>query len=306
MATITDLSEVELQQQQHKQWVDCLRAQYIDYPFEVAFETLALCNASCDFCPYPTLTERAGSRMSDALIEKIINDLTEIPPAVWFQVNPGGISERFLDSRIFDIFELINRRLPGAGLPLNSNGSTLTEGNLLRLVQIKKIVSLNVSLNEFRPERYEQVMGLPFGRTITHLNMLHELKLANRAYFPIVVSCVRDGTEEDQRFVEWVREHYPGFETTLLVRGDFLGNVQIHGPLVLAPSIPCSQWFKLRIWADGRIALCCLDAQPVPEHGHAATHRLLDVYNQPARRHRRLSVLSRLEVDVCSRCNMLV
>ena len=43
---------------------------YLDYPREVTIETLALCNAACEFCPYPDL-ERQGTRMSDALVEKI-------------------------------------------------------------------------------------------------------------------------------------------------------------------------------------------------------------------------------------------
>jgi len=46
-------------------------SRYMDYPFKVSFETLTLCNAICDFCPYPSLT-RKGTMMSDSLIAKII------------------------------------------------------------------------------------------------------------------------------------------------------------------------------------------------------------------------------------------
>lgn len=307
MADKSELVTVEHRQRQQKQFVDWLRAnRYIDYPIQVGFETLALCNATCDFCPYPGLTDRNGQRMSDKLIEKIVDDLTGIPPEVWFEVNPGGISERFLDSRIFDIYELINRKLPRAGLPINSNGSVLNERNLLRLIGIKNIMNLNISLNEFRAARYKQVMGLPFDRTIRNLDLLHELKVANRAAFPVVLSRVGDGTEDDQRFLAWAQEHYPAFGVTLLARGDFLGNVKTGAPLVPVPSIPCSQWFKIRIWADGKVAFCCLDARPQPGSEDAASRNILDIYNSPARRAMRVDVVSRLDVDVCSRCNMLV
>ena len=46
------------------------RSPYLDYPQEVHIETLALCNAKCSFCPYPTM-DRQGDRMPDELIDKI-------------------------------------------------------------------------------------------------------------------------------------------------------------------------------------------------------------------------------------------
>jgi len=41
-------------------------SRYMDYPFLLSFETLTLCNAICDFCPYPfsrftTVPRAAGS-----------------------------------------------------------------------------------------------------------------------------------------------------------------------------------------------------------------------------------------------------
>src|SRR5688500_7831084 len=54
-----------------------LQTSYVDYPAVVHLETLAVCNAACEFCPYPRL-ERQGARMSDALIEKVIDDLSDM------------------------------------------------------------------------------------------------------------------------------------------------------------------------------------------------------------------------------------
>ena len=42
----------------------------LDFPAIVHLETQANCNASCNFCPYPSL-ERKGTRMSDELIAKV-------------------------------------------------------------------------------------------------------------------------------------------------------------------------------------------------------------------------------------------
>src|SRR5262249_47912810 len=70
------------------------RSPYLDYPQEVHIETLAMCNASCTFCPYPTM-ERQGDRMSDALIDKIIDDLTKIPQNIRFNIAPFKVNEPF-------------------------------------------------------------------------------------------------------------------------------------------------------------------------------------------------------------------
>jgi sulfatase maturation enzyme AslB (radical SAM superfamily) len=51
---------------------------YRDYPLFVVLETLALCNAKCGFCPYPTM-ERLGTKMPDQQIDKIISGLKAIP-----------------------------------------------------------------------------------------------------------------------------------------------------------------------------------------------------------------------------------
>ncbi|MEQ9068278.1 MAG: radical SAM protein, partial [Gimesia chilikensis] len=51
---------------------------YMDYPRHVHLETQARCNASCNFCPYPDLN-RKHTKMSDELIDKILNELTAIP-----------------------------------------------------------------------------------------------------------------------------------------------------------------------------------------------------------------------------------
>src|SRR5258708_7756934 len=93
------------------------RSPYMDYPSHVHLETLAICNAACTFCPYPTL-ERQGTRMADELIAKVIADLAAIPRSLSFQLSPFKVNEPFLDVRLFDILAEVNERLPHAPLTL--------------------------------------------------------------------------------------------------------------------------------------------------------------------------------------------
>ena len=122
---------------------------YLDWPAIVHMETIAVCNAACDFCPYPQL-ERKGAKMSDALIEKIISDLADIPRDVPFQLAPYKVSDPFLEARLFDILELVNSRLPNAEISIITNGSPLTERKIQQLQQVKSMKYLSVSRSEER------------------------------------------------------------------------------------------------------------------------------------------------------------
>jgi sulfatase maturation enzyme AslB (radical SAM superfamily) len=86
---------------------------YMDFPAKVTVETMVLCNAVCDFCPYPVL-ERKGQIMPDSLIEKILCELEDIPNRPAFEVSLSRVNEPFLDTRIFDISAEIERRFPEA------------------------------------------------------------------------------------------------------------------------------------------------------------------------------------------------
>ncbi|MDP6951424.1 MAG: radical SAM protein, partial [Alphaproteobacteria bacterium] len=141
--------------------VDLLRASvHAKYPRHVHLETLAVCNAACSFCPYPTL-EREGTRMPDALIDKIIADLAAISRQVPFMLAPYKVNEPFLDARLPDILHRINARLPNAAICLFSNGSAFTERSLSKLATVRNIEYLVISLNECEAEPYEALMQMP-------------------------------------------------------------------------------------------------------------------------------------------------
>jgi uncharacterized Fe-S cluster-containing radical SAM superfamily protein len=199
------------------------RSQYLNYPIEVSFETQAICNAECTFCPYPTM-ERKGDRMSDFLIEKILSDLKEIPPNIQFTLSPFKVNEPFLDKRIFPICETINASLPNAKLRLFTNGSPLTNEIIDKISLIKNVQHIWISLNEFEDSAYEQLMGMPFYKTISKLEFLHSV-LDKGFPHPVIISRVADGSNRDLSFINFVNEKFPLFEGFLIGRNDWAGQV---------------------------------------------------------------------------------
>jgi hypothetical protein len=280
-------------------YLDELRKSCIDYPAVVSIETFVQCNAACRFCPYPQLT-RKGERMPDTLFEKIIKDLCDIPETHKFDVNLSRINEPFLDSRIFLFASRINEVLPQASLVFFSNGSTLSSQIIAKLQRLNSISRLNISLNDHRPQVYQEVMQLPFDRTYCALHLLHDAELP----FPVILSRVGDGSGEDVAFTEWVKVTFPKFKAVVSFRSDWLGLTTSYRQPI--PDVGCSQWFKLHLLANGRDAFCCIDAEGRWGAGDVRNNHALDIYNTSIRRARREVKISRTKYgQLCGSCPLL-
>jgi hypothetical protein len=276
---------------------------YLDFPASFSVETMSLCNAVCDFCPYPGLT-RKGESMPDHLIEKILREIEEIRERPPFNINLSRVNEPFLDSRILDISVDIERRLPEARNMFFSNGTPLTETVLLRLSRLRRVDFLMVSVNDHRPARYEAVMGLPFEKTVSRLHLINEMRAEGALDFQVYVSRVGDGTAADNEFLDWVKTVFPALSGLVTMRGDWMGVVPT--PIGPAPDVGCRQWFQLHVIANGRACFCGIDSDARHGVGDARTqHVIHEIYNHPDRRRLRTDVLSRLAVGACRDCTMV-
>lgn len=276
---------------------------FLEFPAHVHLETLARCNAACNFCPYPAL-DRKGERMSDALIEKIISDLEDIPRSHRFQLSPFKVNEPFLDTRLFDLLDQFRARLPNASVSLTSNATPITERTLDRLSGYPDLQYLWISFNDHRRDAYEKAMALPYDRTIDRLDMIHRRKAEGSFGIRVVLSRVGDGSSVDREFPDWVKTNYPLFDSHIFPRGEWLGQVA-SAPSASPPNVGCARWFDLSITATGIIAHCCMDGNAEHPIGDVTKSHLLEIYNHPEYRKLRESAHSRLEVDPCRRCNFL-
>lgn len=277
-------------------------SRYMDFPQHVHLETMASCNAACTFCPYPSL-ERQGTRMDDALIAKIIGDLGDMPRDLPFHLSPFKVNEPFLDVRLFDILHTVNDKLPQATLTLTSNATPITERSLDRLETVKNIGYLWISFNDHRPDRYEQIMKLPYGRTIERLDLIHRSKAEGRLPFVIVLSRVGDDTADDQAFRDWCAHRYPQFGCSVFQRGGWLG--QVDTGIGAVPEVGCMRWFELSITATGAVAHCCMDGQAKWPIGDVRRQHVLDIYNNPAYRRLREQTQRRQDASPCNTCTFL-
>lgn len=289
---------------QYQQNIEQLRrTPYMDYPAHVHLETLALCPAACNFCPYPTL-ERQGERMPDTLLDKVLTDLQAIPSNLPFQLSPFKVNEPFLDNRLIPLLQRVNQTLPNASITITSNLSPLTPEKLQALCGIQNIGYLWVSTNESTPEAYEETMKLPWARTQERLAMVHQAKAQGQLPFEVVLSRVGDGTPLDVAFQQWVQAEYPLFKSFVFQRGGWLGQVDLVLPNDV-PDVGCVRWFDVSITANGTVAHCCMDGNAQWPIGDVNQQSILEIYNQPHYRELREKTVSRRQVDPCKTCTFL-
>ena len=91
--------------------------------------------------------------------------------------------------------------------------------------------------------------------------------------------------------------------TQLSYRYDWAGKIDSPWPYADTLDIGCPRHSGMVILADGRVALCCLDAEGSYALGDASRDSLLSIYNSPRARSYR-SRTKRECGSPCSTCNM--
>lgn len=271
------------------------RADYLRQPFEVSIETLALCNARCTFCPYPTL-DRKGVRMSDELIDRLLVEMGQFKQPFFF--SPFKVNEPFLDKRLLYICDSFERMCPQGKLRLFTNGSMLNVLNISLIKALTRVEHLWISLNSHDPVSYERIMGLNFYRVTAKLDVLHE---TDKFPHPMIISKVSDDDyRKNDDFVIYVGQRWPKFIPVVIKRDGWLGYVEPSDPRV--PHRNCSRWFELSVMATGKVALCCMDGTGEHAIGNVNSQTLLDVYNSPGWLSHRSKFAVRQHYSPCNRC----
>jgi MoaA/NifB/PqqE/SkfB family radical SAM enzyme len=276
--------------------LEAMQSAFMDYPMEVSVETMAMCNARCTFCPYPTL-DRKGEKMPDELLDRLVDEMISWDREMYF--SPFKLNEPMLDKRTLPLCKRVNEQSEKIVLRIFTNGSTLTPENIDSIAKLDRVAQLWVSLNSHIPEEYERVMGLKFEQTAKKLDYLHEQD------FPHSVMLSTVGyPNEDFRY--YCFERWPKFESMAIKKDAWLGFTDAQFPNV--PDTACSRWFELSVTARGTVSHCCMDDGQNEKYsiGDVRFNTLYDIYNAPRWRERREALVSRRTLDnnsPCARCS---
>lgn len=275
-----------------------MQGQFLDYPMEVSVETMALCNARCTFCPYPTI-ERKGEKMPDELLNKLVDEMISWDRLMYF--SPFKLNEPLLDKRTLPLCERINAQSDKIVLRIFTNGSALTPENVEGVAKLKRVAYLWVSLNSHIPEEYERLMGLKFERTAKNLDHLHSVNFPHQ----VMLSTVGYPNEDFRRYCF---DRWPRFQSMAIKKDAWLGFTEAQ--VTEVPDTGCSRWFELSVMADGLVSTCCMHSGSGKDDpyviGDVRQQTLYEVYNAPKWRDRREGLVSRKTLDLavtpCASC----
>jgi MoaA/NifB/PqqE/SkfB family radical SAM enzyme len=275
-----------------------MQRQFMDYPIEVSVETMALCNARCTFCPYPTL-DRKGEKLADDVLDRLLDELISWDRPVYF--SPFKLNEPLLDKRTLPMCEKINAASDKIVLRIFTNGSALTPENIRGVANLKRVAQLWVSLNSHIPEEYERLMGLKFEQTAKKLDYLHSLDDFPHA---VMLSCVGYPNEDFRRYCF---DRWPKFQSMAIKKDGWLGFTDAQVSEI--PDEGCSRWYELSITARGDATTCCMSSGEDARYnfGNVNNQTLKEIYNLPYWRGLRENLGSRkaLSADThpCSACS---
>ncbi len=268
--------------------IDELRARYMTQPREVSIETLALCNAACVFCPYPTL-ERQGARLSNEVIATLIAEMGDWTEP--FFVSPFKVNEPLLDPRLEKLCWTIDTMCLQARLRLFTNGQPLIQRHVEWIANLQRVEHLWISLNSTDPQEYGQLMKCSYSIVERNLDELHARVVRGDFPHPVVLSRVVQGnprgttpisnalSDGDVLFHRRCLARWPRFSTHLIKRDSWLGYITPGDTHV--PRRPCMRWFELSITAEGKAVLCCMDGTGEYPQGDVAAQSLREIYNNP-------------------------
>lgn len=268
-------------------------------------ETIAVCDAACVFCPYPKM-ERAKGTMGMDLFRQIIDQAVTVP--MIDHITLTGLGEPLLDRFLFERIAYVRKVLPGINLDLVTNGSFLTAKRIDDFIALG-LTCLSVSLNASNAAKRKAIMGVD---NFDHVVEMCEYAIAMGAgKMRVLVKGVAskdlmEGAEHADFLKAWGGQcDQPGGKAFLHLEGNWAGSVwKTRMPMVT----PCSRALtQIMVLWDGRVSLCCFDAEGAEILGDLNTQPLRDVFNGPRASFIRDAHLAgrRSEIPLCAGCTSI-
>lgn len=282
---------------------------FFAYPRVVQIETISACNAKCLMCPTARRKATGNIMMNEKLFEKIIYDCIELKPTmIWPFLN----GEPFLDPRIFEHLDYIEKIIPGQQLGLFTNASLLNEEKIQRLFE-NNIKLLHISINAARKETYKKIMGLDYGKLLKNMEFI--LKYRKDAFISVSFVVINENRNEIGEFKRIWKDAVGEVEIRdcgnwggeLKSRAEFYGKLRNRlSSIAIAPK-PCSwQIMNMFILRNGNVCHCCADVEGKLIIGNANKETLFNIWTSKLNkdlRYKHLLGTHKKEIDICKVCS---
>jgi radical SAM protein with 4Fe4S-binding SPASM domain len=257
----------------------------------ILIETQFGCNAGCVFCQYPQLKDDLPrGRMSNATFEKIA-----------IECGQRGVerfilcldNEPLMDGSIVEKYKILQKHCPDSTRNLTSNASLLTVDKIDALIGSDAVNEVFLSVNGYTKEVYEELMKLPFERTMKNMDAFckwlrehPEIKQRLRVRIN-VVKTRRVAPEIELMRQRW--EVQEGFELHVIDMDNRGEQLDMGKEAVLSadatdmkPNITCRRPFHTLVltW-EGQAVICCVDYKREVKLGNVHDQSVYEIWNGP-------------------------
>lgn len=272
----------------------------MDRPTMLQLESSTACDARCVFCPHKDM-QRAGGVMDEGLYRKIIADAAEAGIGEVLLFLNG---EPLLFPKLFDWLEMLREH--GLGTTIFTNGAKLSLANTFRLLRFDDVIRTVVfSLGGVDEETYKAVMGLDYGTVKANLEMF---LYVNNDHVPVEahIPLMSQTAGFMGRWRDLWGELLPAAPTDMFNFAGLLSDEMELRETDTHRKQPCARLDHLAVLWDGRVCLCCMDAEGQVILGDLNDQSLMNVFNgELATHYRSMHAAGRYEeLELCCDCNM--
>jgi len=211
------------------------------------------------------------------LHRKIVDEAATIPLFDLFTIT--GLGEPLLDKDLVEKVRYAREKFdPKVCIDVYTNGSFLTVEKAQELADAG-LGTLMISLNAVRAVRRREIMGLDdFDRVVKTIREIME-KLKGKMSIVvkgIVTKDLMEGDEQIQFMKKWGGRVEEGGHAFLHLEGNWAGKIY---KVRTTQTMPCSRALgAIMVLADGRVCLCCQDAEGEVIFGDLNHDTLRNIY----------------------------
>ena len=222
----------------------------------VSVEPSNLCNSRCAMCPYPKMV-RPKKVMGMELFKKIVDDCFSEGIR---NFNLNFYNEPFLDPLLFERVKYMKSK--GLKVSFFSNASVLNESMHEKIFE-SGIDTISFSVDGAKKETYEKIrIGLDFDKTVRNVLSLLEAKNERGLKKPkIRVVFVKQKLNENE--LEEYKKFWSDKVGSIVISTDDNRNEnsKYFKSVAGKKPFPCKQiWTEIIAMSNGKVALCCVDA----------------------------------------------
>jgi|GEM_PF-1886464 len=280
------------------------KASYINMvpkaPKYLQIELNNTCNARCQMCTIPNMERKRGF-MKDELYDDILKQANELGVSY---ISPFLHGEPFVRKDFISKVIRINELTPKAKIHIFTNASLLKKSEVNALNEIKNLDLLSFSFPGGTRESYEKITGLNFEQTIKNIKYaIEKLDVPMKITMPLIKENIHTIEDFHQLWYDITANFNKQVDIHSYDTYNYLGDFK--KSLARDTDTVCDRILKsMTILWDGRVGLCCMDAEGRYQIGDVMSQSIQEVWNgEIASGYRKRHIHGRQYCEPCNRCN---